>query len=204
LQEKHKLKQALEFFEGCSNGKLMFIVNQRAFDAVLGANAPADVYQEEVSMPIARDILPIGTALRLILSQVGDGSTTYLIREDHIEIVPEDYTKASSLIRQPIEASFHGRSLREVLQALSNLTALTINVDQRMGDKAETPISASFRNATLEDALVTVTESADLKFVVLNKSVFVTMPSHTKAIEEEEKKRDEQRRAKLPVGDKKK
>jgi hypothetical protein len=200
LQEKLKLKQALEFFSDAFKGKLVIIVDKEAFAAILGPDAPVDLYEEEVELPPVGDTMLMSTALRLVLSQPGKTDAAYVIRGSYIEILPPEYTKARYFLNEPIQVSFKKHPLREVLDELSDMTGLTINIDGRVGEKAGAAVTASFRGASLEEVLVTVTESADLKFVVLNKSIFVTTPNHVKAIEEEEKKRDEKRRENIPAG----
>jgi hypothetical protein len=80
-----------------------------------------------------------------------------------------------------------------VLADFSEISGLAINIDPGLGEKAATPIRASLRNTSVEDALVIVTEMADLKFVVLHHSVYVTTASKVKTLEEEERLRSKRR-----------
>ncbi len=82
LQEKAKLKTALEYIG--EKFKITILVDSESFKADLGADAP-DVYEEEVNLPPVRKMV-LNVALRLMLSQVGKGNATYLIRRDFIEI----------------------------------------------------------------------------------------------------------------------
>jgi hypothetical protein len=85
LQEKVKLKVALEYFADKFGGKLPILVDKEAFSAELGADAP-DPYEEEVVLPPVPTKMVMNTALRLILSQVGKGNATYVIRRSFVEI----------------------------------------------------------------------------------------------------------------------
>jgi hypothetical protein len=85
LQEKVKLKTALEFFSDRFNGKLPILIDDEAFKVELGPEAPS-LYEEEVSLPPVPNKMAMQLALRLVLSQVGKGEATYMIRREYIEI----------------------------------------------------------------------------------------------------------------------
>jgi len=98
LHEKVKLKTALEFFSDKFGGKLPILVDQDAFSADLGADAP-NPYEEEVSLPAVPSKMVMNTALRLILSQVGKGNATYLIRREFVEITTSKRYLEDKVIR---------------------------------------------------------------------------------------------------------
>ena len=89
LQEKVKLKTALEYFSDKFGGKLPILVDRDAF-ADERAEAAPDPYEEEVSLPPVPKTMIMSTALRLILAQVGKGKATYLIRREFVEITTND------------------------------------------------------------------------------------------------------------------
>jgi hypothetical protein len=193
LQEKVKLKTALEFFADQFAGKLPILVDREAFFPVLGPEAP-DPYEEEVSLPPVPAKMRMGVALRLVLSQVGKGEATFTIRQGHIEITTlKASTAANALIGSTVLSSFDQRPLHEVLEELADQTGLEIQLDPNIGKKNAALIKATFRNTSLEDALVTVTEMAELKFVVLDRSVYVTTPEKAEILRREQKKRDQKR-----------
>jgi hypothetical protein len=200
LSEKVKLKVAIEYFSETSGGKLPMLIDKAAFAAELGADAQ-DPYEEDVSLPPIPRKMPLNTALHLILSQVGKGQATYLIRQGHIEIVPASHATAKHLLAQQVFESFDQRPLLSVLTDLSGQSGLTINVDPSVGKQAGSLITATFRNTTLEDTLVAVTEMAELKFVVFRNSIYVTSASKVEALEEEEKQRNKKRESlpKIPL-----
>ena len=134
-------------------------------------------------------------ALRLVLSQVAQGEAAYIVRKDFIEIVPRQLTTAPYALRQTIAfATFDQRPLPEVLGQVAAEKCLAINIDPNVGKKGMTPISATFRNSSLEDMIVTVTEMAELKFVVLEHSVYVTTPEKAAVMRKEEEKRASERK----------
>jgi hypothetical protein len=98
LHEKVKLRTALEYFSDKFGGNLPILVDKEAFSADLGADAP-DPYEEEVSLPPVPSKMVMNTALRLILSQVGKGEATYLIRRSFIEITTNKRYLEDKVIR---------------------------------------------------------------------------------------------------------
>jgi hypothetical protein len=192
LQEPVKLKVALEFFSDKLGGKLPVVIDSQAFASVNGADA-TNPYEEDVFLPPVPKTITLGTALNLVLSQVGKGQATYLIRHGQIEVVPASHATAKHLLTQRLVVSFARLPLRSVLAEFSEISGLAINIDPAIGEKAATPIRATLRNTSLEDALVIVTEMADLKFVVLRHSIYVTTASKVKLLEEEERQRDKRR-----------
>jgi hypothetical protein len=198
LQEKVKLKTALEYFSDKFGGRLPILIDRSAFAAALDPDAP-DPYEEEVSLPPVPSKMPMALALRLVLSQVGKGQATFLIRQGYIEITALKASRAIEYLYQPsVLLSFKSQLLPEVLEQLSDESGIAIHLDPKVGDKVKTPITAKFRNTTLEDALVVVTEMAELKFVVLDRSIFVTTPERATILRKEEKERDIPRKDFIP------
>lgn len=200
LQEKVKLKTALEYFSDKFGGKMPILIDRSAFGPIGEPDTP-DPYEEEVSLPPVPAKMPMSLALRLVIAQVAKGEATYLVRQGYIEITT---LKASAsvhyLYRPSVLVTFKQQPLHDVLEQLSDETGIAIHLDPRAGDKAKASISAKFRNTTLEDALVTITEMAELKFVVLERSIFVTTPERAAIIRKEEKDRESQRKEIPPKG----
>jgi RNA polymerase sigma factor (sigma-70 family) len=202
LHEKVKLRTALQYFTEQFGGKLRILVDKEAFAAALDADAP-DAYEEEVVLPAEVSKMTLDQALRTVIAQVCQGKATYVIRRGWIEITSEAATRAvNSLHRPSIVGSYHQRPLAHLLQELSDKSGVTINLDPKIEMNA--PISATFRNCSLEEALVTVTEMGQVGYVVLAHSIFVTTPDRAKAMEQEEnvrRKNREQPKPKLEPGD---
>ncbi len=189
LQEKVKLRMALEYFTDQFAGKLPILVDRDAFDAEFGGDAP-ELYEVEVSLPPVPAKMTLSTALRLLLAQAGKGEATYLIRQGQIEITTLKASSAANLLRhEPIFMSFDNRSLQEVLDQFADESGIAINLDPSVGKKGQIAIKARFFNTSLEDALVTVTEMAELKYVILERSIYVTTAEKAVIMREEEKKR---------------
>ena len=191
MREKVRFREAVVWLSEQTKGTSIVIADE-AFTDTFEAGAPL-LSEISVNLPEIPAVMDIGSVLRVLLAHVGKGRATYLIRQGRIEIVPLSEATSGRLLSRSVLGSFDERPLKEVLRDLSNQTGMTINLDSAAKDKALTPITATFRNSTLEDALVAVSEMADLKFVVLYNSVHVTIPSKVEALENEERKRDEKR-----------
>ena len=187
------LNDVLEYLSDAPDGKpesrLVFLFD-RGFAALLGPDEP-DPTTEKLSLPKVPNSMKRGTALRLALAQVAKGNAMFLVRQGQVEIIPRQYGTAAHILNQPtLLVSFEQSPLQEVLHDLTDETGLAIHLDPAAGKKAQMPISAMFRNASLEDALVTVTEMAELKFVVMERSIFVTTPDKVDVLRNEEKQRE--------------
>ena len=179
LQKKMPLKDALEYFLDKTRGKLQIIVNESAFVPTKNG----DIYDTEVLLPPFPPEMSVALALELIVSQIEDGKATFVIRRGVLEILPESHATAKHLLSRRVMV-FDIRSLTALLAEVSEQTGLTINIDAAAADKVAgaKPIPAKLRNVSAEDALVAVTEMAELKFVVLNQSVLITTPQKAKLL----------------------
>ena len=186
-------KHALEYI-GSDPRDIPIVIDREAFIGLLGAEHP-EPYEERVSFPPFPDQMPTSAALRLLLSQIAKGQATFLVRQGHVEIVVRERATAAFLLTQTsLFMTFDKRPLSEVVQDFIDESGLAINIDPNVGAKANMAISATFRNTSLENALVTITEMADLKFVVLERSVFVTTPDRVERLRKEERDRSKLRR----------
>ncbi len=187
-----KLKKAIDILADKFGGRVSIVIYPDSFRDP-STEPLFDPYNVDVWLPEIPSTLPLNSVLRIFASQIGVGEPTLLIREGLIEIVPASQATAKHRMAQRAFATFEQRPLRDVLAELADVSGLTITLDPSLGKKADTPISATFRNCSLEDALVAATEMADLKFVPLHSSVYVTTSSRVATIEQEEKKRSDNR-----------
>jgi hypothetical protein len=155
----------------------------------------AKSFQEENSQALFRGELPppkliglpqrmrVGDLLQLIVAQL-DEESTLLIRKSRVEITTRKAASRDNLLRQTFVASFDQHPLEFILEDLADITGVTVIVDGRSKEKIRTPVTARFRNdVPLRDALRMVTESAELKLVILPGGLFVTTPSHADVLD---------------------
>lgn len=172
-----------------TDGVIPILLDHETFLAELGPKA-VDPYTEKVTMPSVPHSMRLQLALRLGLNQVAKGQATCLIRQGHLEIVPQRYASAHHLLtHSTVHVTFKRQPLSDVLEDLAEETGLPINLDPNVGKKGDTLISATFRSSPLEDAPVTVSEMADLKFVRLERSILVTTRDRVELLRKEEMER---------------
>ena len=117
----------------------------------------------------------LAMVLRTALRRVRTNNATFLLRGGAIEITTMDRAKPENLLGYPITARFSKRPLDEAIDELSDLSGATIIIDSRVGDKAKTPVSASFKNTiTLEGAVRLLAEMADLQTDIRDNILFIT------------------------------
>lgn len=194
LQDPIKFKHAMEYLSERLGAKVSILVDENAFR---GDPDAIDIVEQEVVMPAQPTTASAHVVLRVLLSRL-NRNATFVVREGRIEILPARHSTASALLAHAFVGVYERQPLRDVLQDLAEATGLSINLDQRLGEKGNVPITAAFLPAAGLEALVQITESANLKFVVLDRSVFVTSPENARIIEKEWKSRMNERFLELP------
>jgi hypothetical protein len=184
------LKDTLELLS--DRHQLTIIIDSQAFLDPTGE--VGDVEQVPVKLPRIANI-PLGTVLRLVLAQVPLGAT-YLIRNEFIEIVPARHVTSGRILRQKVTAAFDKKPLDEALEELADGVGVSVIVDQSLGDKARTPVKATFKNdLSLETAVRLLADMAELQAVRVGNALYVTSRAKADALrtEEEKKKNDAER-----------
>jgi tetratricopeptide (TPR) repeat protein len=101
FQEPMPLRQALQLFyeKFAAKGQdLPIVVDINAFKEA-DDSQPNGPYDDEVRLPAVPKTMTMGTALRLILSQVKSNNATYLIRRNFIEVTTNDRLLADKVLR---------------------------------------------------------------------------------------------------------
>src|SRR5262249_11830588 len=132
--------------------------------------------EAEISVPNIPGISK-ASFLRLILDQVPTWNADFLVRPNVIEITTGTFSIPEY---QFIEGNFEDMPLEKVLMDLSDRTVLRIFIDARDKDKAKTPISDRFQHETnLATAVRLLADMADLKVMVVDRVLYVTLTSNT-------------------------
>jgi hypothetical protein len=152
-------------------------------------------FHEESSQALFRGEIPpprlpplprqmrLGDLLQLMVAQLEEESTL-LIRKNRVEITTRKAASRDNLLKQTFVASFDQRPLELILEDLADMTGVSVIIDGRSKDKVRTPLTARFRNdVPLCDALRMLSESAELKLVILPGGLFVTTPLHAGLLE---------------------
>jgi hypothetical protein len=141
-----------------------------------------DVYETQVRLPQPAGKTTVGHVLRSTVQQIPT-KATFVVYPDRIEITTLQRTTPEYKLKQPITATFDKCKVAEALAELSAKTATTIVLDPRVGNKANTLVSATFLNdVKLAGALRTLAEMADLKVVVFQGVLLVTTAAHAEGL----------------------
>jgi len=167
------LKDVLEFL-GRSHG-LTFRVDVERFKQQ-GADNVEDK-QLPRGLPATREI-SLGMVLQDLLNQIEPVQASYLVRREHITIVPMSYLQAG-LPLEMIHVDFTKRALGEALWEVADLTGASIVLDaKRAGEKANTTITASFRQTPLVTAVALLANMAELQAVRVANLYYITSPEN--------------------------
>jgi hypothetical protein len=179
---------ALEVFDMLSKAHRVTIrVNERAFAAAKCKDTNA-VRVSETPIPPMR--APFHEVLRVIFSRVPcESGAAVAVRSDHLEITTvaalreEVWGKGH---RGPFLPLVHltamAWELEEILVSLADQSRKNITLDPRAKAKARTPITTHFINHPLDIALFLLTDMAELSFVQLDGSFYVTLPERAAAM----------------------
>lgn len=136
--------------------------------------------------------LPSKTTVQLVLRQALKQipvRAAMVIRGGRVDIVPATRTTKEYLLNQTFHADFSDRKLDAAMEELSELTGVSIVMDARAKQKAQTTVTAKFRDdVALQDAVRMLAEMAELKIVYLVTGIYITTPDHAQAMQRELKK----------------
>ncbi len=141
--------------------------------------------------------------LRHTLDQLG---ATYLVRRDHVEIVPLDFARraarqpaASDANGDPLEsfplvaAVFKERPLNAALEELAADHALTVIVAPQAADQKAAFVSARLMNVPADRAVELLALQADLRVVRRGAAFLVTSKEHAEAMFNERMDREQRK-----------
>jgi hypothetical protein len=177
------LKDALEFIT--SRYEILFLVNNEAF------KADAQV-QEIETQPVRLPVIPsmrLATVLRVLLRQV---NATYQVHDDYVEIVPlpmvvgPDGTPLVDRSALPlVYAIFEKRPLDEALRELADQADISVVLDaNRAAEKAKAPVTATFKNVSVDTAVRLLADMTGLKMVRVENVLYVTTPEGASEVEQ--------------------
>jgi hypothetical protein len=109
-----------------------------------------------------------------------------IVRAGRVDIVPLSRTSKEYMLNQTVRVDFSDRKLDMALEELSELTGVSIVMDPRVKQKAQTTVTARFHDdVALQDAVRMLTEMAELKMVYLVTGMYITTPEHAAAMQKE-------------------
>jgi hypothetical protein len=123
--------------------------------------------------------------LRQALNQLPVQSAL-IVRAGRVDLVPASRATKPYMLNQTFHVDFKERPLSAALEDLSELTGVSIVMDARAKEKAQTPVTARFHDdVALQDAVRMLTDMAELKIVYLVTGLYVTTAEHATAMQKE-------------------
>ncbi len=184
-KKQRTLSEALKIFqEICrrNGAEVQFEIDVNGFKEE-DPDAPELMNTQIVQLTHARKTMVAAHLLRWILSQVETGNATFVVRRSIVKITTYQRANPANLLAGKIVAAFNGRSLRRVIDQLSEESGVTMILDQSIGTRVNTPIFAAFRNdVTYWYAVHAVAHTAGLRVVTLERGLFITTPDRAEAL----------------------
>jgi hypothetical protein len=163
--------------------EIAFAIDEEAFKEE-NAEAPS-AFEFKVRLTIQPAKTTLMQVLRLAVKQLPIKSAL-VVRAGRVDIVPLARTSKEFMLNQTFHVDFSERKLDAALEELSELTGVSIVMDQRAKQKAQTTVTARFHDdVALQDAVRMLTDMAELKIVYLVTGLYVTTPEHAKVMQKE-------------------
>src|SRR5262249_20641817 len=125
----------------------------------------------------------------LLLDQL-QVKSTYLVRNGVLEITTGRRAAPEYLLRQKVLATFTRQPLQDALDDLADAAAVSVIVDGRVGDKAQKPVTATWKkDVNVETAVQLLADMVDLKAARVGGNLYVTTPAHARELEAAEKQK---------------
>jgi hypothetical protein len=166
------------------NAEVTFQVDDEAYREVSSPDTP-NVFDTEIRLRNLPAKANATLLLRQALKQLPTKSA-FVVRAGRVEIVPFVRTAKEYMLNQTFHVDFSERRLDQTLEELSELTGVSIVLDGRTKQKAQTPVTARFHDdVALQDAVRMLTDMAELKIVYLVTGIYVTTPEHAAVMQKE-------------------
>jgi len=154
----------------------------------------ADLYDEvKVKIPLQPRRLALGTLLRIAISKIPTNNAALVVRKGMVEVTTVSRAAPCALMETGVNAVFDRRGLMSAIEELAEMTGATIVVDQRIGNKGDTLVTANFVNGVpLKTALGLLADMTSLKIVEMEGALYLTTAENAEALRKERKSRQEE------------
>ena len=158
---------------------LDFEVNEAAFTA----EGLADVLDKPVAeKPLRkRERVRLDRLLRTVLARVPvPTGVAYVLRGHSIELTTNQAVRrqiwgmSTGPFLPLVNSSFDKVPLEDALKVLADQAEYNVVLDNRIGDRGKTPVTARFANTPLDTAVGFLADMTDLRTVLLDNVVYVT------------------------------
>lgn len=187
-----------EFIDAFSQKtKIRVLVDTAAFKVEHETEYPngVEIYEARIDLTAQPKTLTAATVLRVVLAQVKTNNATFIVRDGLLEVTTKLQTLTPQAVERKVTARILKRPFAAVLEDLAAGNGVSIVLDDRVAEKAKTPVSATFRNdVSLDTALQMLADMVGLRTVVLESGVYVTTPENAESMRKEEKNRRVERK----------
>jgi hypothetical protein len=177
------------------------LLNEEAF-----AKATQGMFDRErvlIKVRVKLKDVPLTAVLKIVCDQI-EGA--YVIRRNHIEIIPLDLLRAEAFIAEDDGTSFlplvswigSEAPLDAALRDISRRFEANIVVASAAKEKAKAPVTANLLNVPVEAAVRSLAEMNGLKVVRIANVLIVTTKEHAKEVEDENQRQEMKRKADTP------
>jgi hypothetical protein len=128
-----------------------------------------------------------------------------LIKPDGIQITtrravfPDSFRNSPKRQLPLVSCEFEKKPLAEALKELNETVDFNIVLDVRMAESAKAPVTARLDNVPLDTAVQLLADMGDLKAVLIDNVLYVTLKDNARALEAERLKRNEGAPEKKPA-----
>jgi hypothetical protein len=173
---------ALDDLLKAAGKEVRFVVDEQAFREV---QADFDVLEQEIRLRNLPANVGAGQLLRQALGQL-PVKAAFIIRAGKVDLIPYAQTAKEFMLNQTFHADFSERRLDQALEDLTELTGVSIVIDGRARQKAQTLVTARFNDdVAVQDAVRMLADMAELKIVYLVTGLYVTTPEHASVMRKE-------------------
>jgi hypothetical protein len=145
-----------------------------------------DVFETTIELSRAPRFLTVAETLRFCVKQIPSNNGHFCVQNNIVYITTIDAARAEAKLCESVVVMYANEKLADVCEDLARRTGVTIAISDRARDKAKQTITTTFRgDISLGGALRVLTETADLKFLLLDGAVLVTTPTHADQLRDE-------------------
>jgi hypothetical protein len=179
------LKYIQESVARATGRELRVFIDAHAFMEV-NADAP-EILETRVTFPqLFHKSMTARDAIRICLDQICTRNAVFYVKNGTVWISAAESSTAEAKLVRRVATQYTGQALAAVCEDLSSRSGLSIIIDPIAAKQAETPIHTTFRgDITLGGALQALAESARLKAVLLDESVYLTVPARADRLRRE-------------------
>jgi hypothetical protein len=132
--------------------------------------------------PMAKEVT-VATVLKVTIEGL-PRKATLVTRPGILAIAPIEHNLSKSVLQQNVNERFDKVPLEDALHTLSQSSGVSIVIDPKAKERAKSPVTATFYNATLRGATIVLADMAQLRCVFIDNVIYVTDSKGHKRLKE--------------------